>query len=269
MNEKDQNLNSNNYSSVIEQTIPHILEIKNLEIDYGIVKAIRGVNMIIPRGSIVAILGANGAGKTSIIKAISGMTKVSKGSIIYAGHIINNLAPYKIVKKGIMQSPEGRLILTGLTVEENLMIGAYTIKKEVTLNSVISRKRRVAALLEEVYNYFPILKERRKQQASTLSGGEQQMLAIGRALMAKPELLLLDEPSLGLAPLVIKDIFNIIQKIKEDGRTILIVEQNAKQTLKIADYGYVLEIGKVKIEGVASQLLNNDELTSAYLGKAK
>jgi branched-chain amino acid transport system ATP-binding protein len=247
----------------------NILEIKNLEIDYGIVKAVKDVNMCVKTGSIVAILGANGAGKTSIIKAISGLNKVSKGNIIFKGHLINNLAPYKIVKRGIMQSPEGRLILTGLTVEENLMIGAYTIKKEVTLNAVISRKKRVAALLEEVYTYFPILKERRKQQASTLSGGEQQMLAIGRALMAKPDLLLLDEPSLGLAPLVIKDIFRIIKKIKDDGRSILIVEQNARQTLKIADYAYVLEVGKVSTQDEASKLLDNDVLTQAYLGKSQ
>jgi branched-chain amino acid transport system ATP-binding protein len=267
----------------------NILEINNLEIDYGIVKAIKGVNMKIPTGSIVAILGANGAGKTSIIKAISGMTK-SKGQILFKGSVINNLPSYRIVKKGIMQSPEGRLILNGLTVEENLMIGAYTIKKKVIENKPssdtseiqdeinsskelkpkkISRKERIKKLISEVYDYFPILKERKKQQASTLSGGEQQMLAIGRALMAEPDLLLLDEPSLGLAPLVIKDIFNIIKKIKEDGRTILIVEQNAKQTLKIADYGYVLEIGKVKTEGLAKDLLNNEELTQAYLGAVK
>lgn len=240
----------------------NILEIKNLEIDYGIVKAVKGINMTIPRGSIVAILGANGAGKTSTIRSVSGLTTVKHGEILFEGEPIQNLLPYKIVQKGVMQSPEGRMILNGLTVEENLLVGAYTIKTK----DGVKRSKRIKALLEEVYSYFPILKERRKQQSSTLSGGEQQMLAIGRALMGAPELLLLDEPSLGLAPLIIKDIFRIIKKIKEDGRSILIVEQNAKQTLKIADYAYVLEIGKIKAEGKASELLNNDELISAYLG---
>lgn len=245
-----------------------ILEIKNLEIDYGIVKAVKGINMVVPQGSIVAILGANGAGKTSTIKAISGMTKVKHGEILYHGEPIQNVVPYKIVSKGIMQSPEGRLILTGLTVEENLLAGAYSIKATIKDGVKKSRNQRLKELLEETYSYFPVLKERRKQQASTLSGGEQQMLAIGRALMGEPELLLLDEPSLGLAPLVIKDIFKIITKIKEDGRTILIVEQNAKQTLKIADYAYVLEIGKIKSEGKADELLNDKDLISAYLGES-
>ncbi|HNZ50665.1 MAG TPA: ABC transporter ATP-binding protein [Bacilli bacterium] len=244
----------------------NVLEINNLEIDYGIVKAIKGINMVVPKGSIVAILGANGAGKTSTIRSISGLTKVKAGEILYNGEAIHNLPPYKIVGKGITQSPEGRLILTGLTVEENLLAGAYTIKAIVKDGVKISRSKRIKELLNETYKYFPILAERSKQQAATLSGGEQQMLAIGRALMGAPELLLLDEPSLGLAPLVIRDIFKIITKIKEDGRTILIVEQNAKQTLKIADYAYVLEVGKVKTEGKAEELLNNEELISAYLG---
>lgn len=246
----------------------NILEIKNLEIDYGIVKAVKGIDMKVPKGSIVAILGANGAGKTSTIRSISGLTKVKSGEILYDGEPIHNLAPYKIVAKGVMQSPEGRMILNGLTVEENLLVGAYSIKGIEKNGVKISRKERIKALLEETYSYFPILKERKKQQANTLSGGEQQMLAIGRALMGAPELLLLDEPSLGLAPLVIRDIFNIINKIKEDGRTILIVEQNAKQTLKIADYAYVLELGKVKSEGKAEDLLNNQDLISAYLGES-
>ncbi len=245
----------------------YILELKNVEIDYGIVKAVKGINMNVEKGTIVAILGANGAGKTSTIRSISGFTKIKSGQIIYNGESIQNQHAYKIVKKGIMQSPEGRMILNGLTVEENLLVGAYSISATKDENGLkTSRKTRVKTLLEEVYGYFPILLERRKQQASTLSGGEQQMLAIGRALMGAPKLLLLDEPSLGLAPLIIRDIFNIINKIKEDGRTILIVEQNARQTLKIADYAYVLEIGKVKIEGKASDLLNDKDLISAYLG---
>lgn len=245
----------------------NILELKNVEIDYGIVKAVKGVSMNVPKGSIVAILGANGAGKTSTIRSISGLTKIKEGQIIYNGEEIQNQHSFKIVSKGIMQSPEGRMILNDLTVEENLLVGAYSINSKVNEEGIkVSRKERVKALLDEVYGYFPILSERRKQQASTLSGGEQQMLAIGRALMGAPELLLLDEPSLGLAPLIIKDIFNIIKKIKEDGRTILIVEQNARQTLKIADYGYVLEIGKIKAEGLAKDLLNDKDLISAYLG---
>ncbi len=244
----------------------NVLEIKNLSIDYGIVKAIKGINMVVPKGSIVAILGANGAGKTSTIRSISGLTRVSSGEILYNGEDITNLPPYKITKKGITQSPEGRLIFSGLTVEENLLTGAYSLKARETDGLKVSRKARVNSLLEDVYNYFPILKERRKQQATTLSGGEQQMLAIGRALMGEPELLLLDEPSLGLAPLIIQDIFKIIKKIRDDGRTILIVEQNAKQTLKIADYAYVLEVGKVKTEGKAEFLLNDEGLIKAYLG---
>jgi len=248
----------------------NLLEIKNLEIDYGVVKAVKGINMTVKEGSIVAILGANGAGKTSTIRSISGLTKIKTGEILYKDEPIQNLPPFKIVQKGIQQSPEGRMILMGLTVEENLLVGAYTIKgKFVDGKKVSSRNERVNELLEEVYTYFPILKERRKQQANTLSGGEQQMLAIGRALMGSPELLLLDEPSLGLAPLVIRDIFNIIKKIKEDGRTILIVEQNAKQTLKIADYAYVLEVGKIKAKGFAKDLLNDSDLIGAYLGSAK
>lgn len=250
----------------------NILEIKNLNIDYGIVKAVKGINMSVPKGSIVAILGANGAGKTSTIRSLSGLTRISGGEVVYNGENITNLAPHKITKKGVVQSPEGRLIFAGLTVEENLLAGAYSIKKQKIVDketgeiNKTSRSKIVSELLNDVYNYFPILKERRKQQATTLSGGEQQMLAIGRALMGKPELLLLDEPSLGLAPLIIKDIFEIIKKIRDDGRTILIVEQNAKQTLKIADYAYVLEVGKIAKEGIAKDLLKDESLVQAYLG---
>ncbi len=246
----------------------HILEINNIEIDYGAVKAVKGISIKVSKGSIVAILGANGAGKTSTIRSISGLTHIKEGEIIYKGEPIHNMQTYKIVQKGITQSPEGRMILNELTVEENLLVGGYSIKSSEKDGVKIPRKKRLKTLLEEVYGYFPILKERRKQQSSTLSGGEQQMLAIGRALMGEPELLLLDEPSLGLAPLIIRDIFNIIKKIKEDGRTILIVEQNAKQTLKIADYAYVMEVGYIKTEGTAKALLEDDNLISAYLGVA-
>ena len=197
-----------------------LLEIQDLEISYGFINAVKKINMSIPQGSIVAILGANGAGKTSTIRSISGLNKVKSGKIIFKGEEIQNLVSYKIVEKGIMQSPEGRLILNNLTVEDNLLVGAYAIKTRIIDGIKVTRKEIIKRNLNDVYTYFPILKERAKQQASTLSGGEQQMLAIGRALMGSPELLLLDEPSLGLAPLVIKDIFNIIKKIKEDGRTI-------------------------------------------------
>jgi len=247
----------------------NVLEIKDLEIDYGIVKAIKKVSMDVEEGSIVAILGANGAGKTSLIKSVSGAVKVASGEILFRGEDITNKEPYKIASKNIMASPEGRMILAGLTVEENLLVGAYSLKTIERDGVKITKKQRTNELLERVFGYFPVLKERRRQQASTLSGGEQQMLAIGRALMGDPELLLLDEPSLGLAPLIVKDIFNIIKQIKEEGKTILMVEQNALQTLKIADYAYVLELGKVHSEGKAEKLLADDNLIQAYLGNTK
>lgn len=241
----------------------NILEIKNLVIDYGYIKAVKGINMDIPQGSIVAILGANGAGKTTTIRSISGIVKARSGEIIYNGIDITNKYPHQIAGMGLYQSPEGRMILEGLTVEENLLVGAYALKKK----DGHSLKSYREDLLKKVYEYFPILKDRNKQEAMTLSGGEQQMLAIGRALMGDPDLLLLDEPSLGLAPLIVRDIFNILTEIREDGKTILIVEQNALQTLKIADYAYVLELGKISKQGTGDQLLNDKELVNLYLGK--
>ena len=248
-----------------------ILEIKDLVIDYGIIRAVKGINMSVNEGSIVAILGANGAGKTTTIRSISGVVKVKSGKILFDGENITNQDPHKIAGLGIVQSPEGRLILNGLTVEENLLVGAYSLKTIKTTDDqgIVHIKKRnqiIKELLEEVFGYFPILKERRKQQASTLSGGEQQMLAIGRALMGNPTLLLLDEPSLGLAPLIVRDIFAIINKIKEQGRTVLIVEQNAFQTLKIADYAYILELGKIVTQGKGEMLLKDEQLVNAYLG---
>jgi branched-chain amino acid transport system ATP-binding protein len=247
----------------------NILEINDLEIDYGIVKAIKKVSMNVEEGTIVAILGANGAGKTSLIRSVSGAVKVTSGQILFRGEDITNKDSYKIASKNIMASPEGRMILAGLTVEENLLVGAYSLKALTRDGLKITKRQRTNEILERVFRYFPVLKERRKQQASTLSGGEQQMLAIGRALMGEPELLLLDEPSLGLAPLIVKDIFNIVKQIKEEGKTILMVEQNALQTLKIADYAYVLELGKVHSEGKANELLADDSLVQAYLGNTK
>lgn len=243
-----------------------MLEVKKLVIDYGVIRAVKGIDLNVEEGTIVAILGANGAGKTTTIRTINGIVKASEGDIFLKGDKITNLEPYKLAAKGIIQSPEGRLILKGLTVEENLQVGAYTLKSKTIDGVKKSAKQQLKEVLEEVYELFPVLRERRKQQASTLSGGEQQMLAIGRALMARPKLLLLDEPSLGLAPLIVKEIFEKIQQIKEKGTTILIVEQNAYQTLKIADYVYVLELGKVKTEGKAEELLKDDQLVKAYLG---
>ncbi|XMB73256.1 ABC transporter ATP-binding protein [Mycoplasmatota bacterium WC30] len=243
-----------------------MLEVKDLIVDYGIIRAIKGINLSVEEGNIVAILGANGAGKTSTIRTVNGIVKASGGEILLKGEKITNLEPYKLAAKGIIQSPEGRLILKGLTVEENLNVGAYSLKSIIINGVKKSAGHLRKETLKEVYELFPVLKERKKQQASTLSGGEQQMLAIGRALMARPKLLLLDEPSLGLAPLIVQEIFQKIQHIKEKGTTILIVEQNAYQTLKIADYVYVLELGKVKSEGKAEDLLKDDQLVKAYLG---
>lgn len=235
-----------------------LLEVRDLKVNYGMIQAVCGINLDIEQGQIVALLGANGAGKTTTLRAISGVIKPSQGSILLRGEPIGKRA-YHVAKQGVFMSPEGRLIFDGLTIEENLKAGAYLIKDSAT-----TRKN-----MEYVYSLFPILEKRYKQQASTLSGGEQQMLAIGRALMANPKVILLDEPSLGLAPLVIKDIFKIIKKIKEAGTTVLIVEQNALATLKIADYAYVLELGKISMEGRADVLINDERLIEAYLGGKK
>ncbi len=233
-----------------------ILKLSNVKLNYGPIAAIKGIDLSVEEGQIVAILGANGAGKTSTLKVISGLLKPSAGEIIFDGKKISGKSAHKIAQMGIMQSPEGRHVLIGLTVEENLRVGAYKIKS----------KEELEKNFERVYTLFPRLKERAKQQSSTLSGGEQQMLAIGRALMGSPKLLILDEPSLGLAPLLIKDIFNTLVKIKEEGTTILIVEQNALSTLKIADYAYVLELGKISMHGKAEELAKDERLISAYLG---
>ena len=243
-----------------------MLEIRDLFVSYGAIDAINGINLQVAEGSIVAILGANGAGKSTLLRTISGVVKANSGSILLDGkHELRGMYPYKIAELGMIQSPEGRLILQGLTTEENLMVGTYSIKSRKGK----SKSQIVAENLERVFNLFPILKERRRQQANTLSGGEQQMLALGRALMAAPKVLLLDEPSLGQAPLILRDIFAIIQQLKEAGNTILIVEQNAFQTLKIADYAYVLELGRVSIQGPASELIHDETLVEAYLGGQK
>jgi len=233
-----------------------LLSIENLKMNYGPVTALKGIDLTVEAGQIVAILGANGAGKTTTLKLVSGLLKPTSGKIIFDGKSIEGKSAHSIAKRGIMQSPEGRHVLLGLTVEENLRVGGYNIKSKAELEANFAK----------VYKLFPRLEERAKQQSGTLSGGEQQMLAIGRALMGSPKLLVLDEPSLGLAPLLIKDIFQTLVKIKEEGTTILIVEQNALSTLKIADYAYVLELGKISMHGKSEDLLKDERLISAYLG---
>ena len=233
-----------------------ILSIQGLKVRYGPIEALKGINIEVPEGSVVALLGANGAGKTTTLQTISGLVSAASGKILYDGKDITNMEPEKIAGIGIAQSPEGRQIFADLTVLENLRVGAFTVKSRKTIDECFER----------VYRHFPLLKERSRQLAGTLSGGEQQMLAIGRALMADPKILLLDEPSLGLAPLIVQNIFNIINEIKKEGTTVVIVEQNALQTLKIADYGYVLELGEINISGPANELIRDQRLVEAYLG---
>jgi branched-chain amino acid transport system ATP-binding protein len=250
----------------------NILEVKNLTVSYGAIAALKGIDLVVPENSIVAILGANGAGKSTLLRTISGVVKAKSGEIILQGTNITREPVYRIAHRGVIQSPEGRMILNGLTVEENLKVGAYALKGREIIEAdgttkKLSKNQMLQRNFELVYRHFPILKERRTQQASTLSGGEQQMLAIGRALMASPTVVLFDEPSLGLAPLIVRDIFKIIQDLKAEGNTILIVEQNAYQTLKIADYAYVLELGKISMQGPGHELLKNEKLVEAYLGE--
>lgn len=233
------------------------LEIKNLKVSYGAIQALKGIDLTVYEGDVVAILGANGAGKTTTLKKISGIIDGEDGFIKLYGQDITKMEPEKIARLGISMSPEGRAVFKDLTVEENLKAGAFTLKD----------KEKIRKNFERVYRYFPVLEERKSQVSSTLSGGEQQMLAIGRALMSSPKVLLLDEPSLGLAPLIVQDIMKIVKEIKEEGTTVVIVEQNAAQTLKIADYGYVIELGKVSTHGKASVLADDPKLVEAYLGK--
>jgi branched-chain amino acid transport system ATP-binding protein len=234
-----------------------MLEIKNLVVNYGVIAALQGISLLVKQGGIVTLIGANGAGKTTTLKAVSGLLKARSGEILYEGKNIANLPPHKIVKLGISHVPEGRMIFANLTVLENLMMGAYLQRD----------KQVIRHELEYVFGVFPRLKEREKQIAGTLSGGEQQMLAIGRALMSKPKFLMLDEPSLGLAPLLVKTIFEKIVEInRQHGITILLVEQNANLALEISHYGYVLETGCIKLQDQSSALRQNPQVKSAYLG---
>lgn len=264
-----------------------LLSVHDLSVSYGAIQALKQVNLVVKEGSITAILGANGGGKTSLLKTISGLVPSQHGNIMFEGRDITKLAAEKITSSGIVHVPEGRQIFGDLTVYENLMIGAFTVKDQFVLESQVEpslkanlseakrqgesvwlkKKEVIANNLTKVYRYFPVLEERKNQVAVSLSGGEQQMLAIARGLMATPKLLILDEPSLGLAPLIVKSIFEILKQLNETGLTVLIVEQNALQTLKIADYAYVIQVGTIIKQGAASALIKDPELIEAYLGK--
>ena len=233
-----------------------MLEIKDLHVHYGVIEALKGISLEVNEGEIVALIGANGAGKTTMMQSISGIVKKTSGDVMFLNESIMKANPKHIVEMGLTQVPEGRRIFTGMSVYENLMMGAF-LRKD---------KDRIKHDYEKVCEQFPILKERMNQDASTLSGGEQQMLAMGRALMAKPKLLLLDEPSMGLAPILVKEIFNIIEEINKAGTTVLLVEQNAKMALSIAHRAYVLETGKVVMSGTGEELAKSSDVQKAYLG---
>lgn len=233
-----------------------VLKLESLDYRYGAIHALRGISLEVKEGEIVALIGGNGAGKTTTLRCISGLLdKPHSGDIKFHSHSILKLRPEQIAAKGIMQVLEGRHIFAKLTVKENLMLGAFN--KEVNYNES----------LEYVYSLFPVLKEREQQEGGTLSGGEQQMLALGRALMSKPRILMMDEPSLGLAPIIVKDIFEMIHQINKDGTTILLVEQNSKAALNIADRGYVIENGEIVLTDSSNNLLNNEEVKKSYLGE--
>ena len=234
-----------------------LLEIKDLEVNYGVIKAIKGVSFDVNEGEIIALIGANGAGKTTILHTITGLIQAKKGSIVFDGKELTKPPPHKIVSMGMAHVPEGRRIFQQLSVLENLKLGAYTRKD----------KSEIASTLKMVYERFPRLEERKNQVAGTLSGGEQQMLAMGRALMSKPRIILMDEPSMGLSPLLVSEIFDIIKVINESGTTVLLVEQNAKKALSIADRAYVLETGKITLSGDAKDLINDESVKKAYLGE--
>ena len=233
-----------------------MLQVKDLSVHYGVIQALRQVSLEVNEGEIVALIGANGAGKTTLLHAISGLVKKSEGDILFLDYSLNKANARAIVSSGITQVPEGRRIFPDMSVAENLLMGAY-LRKD---------KKGIEEDMQKVYERFPRLNERKKQLAGTLSGGEQQMLAMGRALMAKPKLLLLDEPSMGLSPLLVKEIFSIITEINKQGTTVLLVEQNARMALQIADRAYVMETGKIVLSGTGEELSASDEIKKAYLG---
>lgn len=237
--------------------LANILEIRDLYVTYGGIEAVKGISLSVEKGKIVTLIGANGAGKSTTLKSISGLVKPKSAEILYNGRDITGLSPDKIVKEGIVMVPEGRRVFPNLTVKENLRIGAYLRRDDLSED------------FEYVYGLFPRLREREWQLAGTLSGGEQQMLAVGRALMSRPSLLMMDEPSLGLAPLVVQDIFKIIRTINEQGITVLLIEQNANMALKTCDSAYVLETGVITLSGTGDELLSNEAVKEAYLGKKR
>ena len=234
-----------------------MLEVKDIEVFYGMIQAIKGVSFEVNEGEVIALIGANGAGKTTILHTITGVLSPKNGSIIFEGQDISKIPAHKIVSLGMAHVPEGRRVFADLTVYENLKMGAYTR----------TDKKEIEETLEMIYSRFPRLKERKNQLAGTLSGGEQQMLAMGRALMSQPRIIVMDEPSMGLSPILVNEIFDIIQKISADGTTVLLVEQNAKKALSIANRAYVLETGKIVLEGDANTLMNDDSVKKAYLGE--
>ena len=234
-----------------------MLEIKDLEVFYGVIQAIKGISFEVNEGEVVALIGANGAGKTTILQTITGLLSPKKGSILFEGQELTKIPAHKIVSLGMAHVPEGRRVFAQFTVYQNLLMGAYTRKD----------KNEIEESLAAVYKRFPRLEERKNQMAGTLSGGEQQMLAMGRALMSKPRIILMDEPSMGLSPILVNEIFDIIQSVSASGTTVLLVEQNAKKALAIADHAYVLETGKIVQSGKAETLLNDDSIKKAYLGE--
>lgn len=233
-----------------------LLSLKNIKVHYGTAEAIKGINLVIEEGSVVSIIGSNGAGKSTILKAISGLKAITQGEIWFQKKRIDRMKTHDIIKLGLVQIPEGRKLWPYMSVLSNLRLGAYLQKNRTVINQQ----------LDEIFHRFPRLRERRNQQAGTLSGGEQQMLAFGRALMAKPKLLLMDEPSLGLAPLIIDEIVDVIKKIHEDGISVLLVEQNAGMVTRVSDRSYVLEVGEVVVEGKIKDLMENDMVRKAFLG---
>ncbi len=234
-----------------------LLDVKHLEVYYGMIRALKGVSLQVCRGEIVALIGANGAGKTTILHTITGLVNASAGSIVYDGHDLTKTPAYKIPALGMAHVPEGRRVFQQLSVIDNLRLGAYIVKD----------KKIIMQNLNYVFEHFPRLAERKNQIAGTLSGGEQQMLAMGRALMSNPRILLLDEPSMGLSPLLVNEIFQIIREVSQDGTTVLLVEQNAKKALAIADRAYVLEVGQISLSGKAQDLINDESVKKAYLGE--
>ena len=234
-----------------------MLEVKDLQVYYGVIQALKGISFEVNQGEVIALIGANGAGKTTTLQTLTGILQAKSGTIMFEGKDLTKVPAHKIVEMGMAHVPEGRRVFADMSVYENLLMGAYTRKD----------KNEIAESLEMVYKRFPRLKERQGQRAGTLSGGEQQMLAMGRALMSRPRIILMDEPSMGLSPIFVNEIFNIIKDVSEGGTTVLLVEQNAKKALSIADGAYVLETGNITLEGKAEDLLHNEAVQKAYLGE--